>query len=432
MGRIISTMTVSRELDDSEKQELLTSALSLSGLVLLSFIVRNWTYFSSVSQGARARLTISSLLYKKINSVAITSIHEIKIGKVINLIGNDLNDIENNTPYLPNMLFAPYMLTLGAFIMWQYVGFSCFIGIGSMVLMLIGQIFLSKLTEIPRKENKVTTDNRIKFTNEIIECIRLLKMYAWEKPFQKIVENLRDTEFNSFMKIIHIDSIGKSITLISINISVLLICVTYISFGGILSPGNYCLMFSHYGRMFLINFRLILKRVQEILTIKDVLSFEETLQRSSQASPAIKSSEASAEFKNYTAYWSEQAQKPCLQNINLTLHPNTLTTVIGKVGSGKTSLLLSFLREIPRTQGSFTCFGKIAYVEQEPIVFSGSLRDNVLFGKPYKEALYRKVLLACNLEPDLKMFSHGDLTLIGEQGVNLSGGQFSEGFVLRK
>ena len=67
--------------------------------------------------------------------------------------------------------------------------------------------------------------------------------------------------------------------------------------------------------------------------------------------------------------------------------------------------------------------GRIAYVAQTAWIQTGSVRDNILFGLPYDEVKYKKAIQACALEQDIKNFSHGDLTEIGERGINMSGGQ---------
>ena len=67
--------------------------------------------------------------------------------------------------------------------------------------------------------------------------------------------------------------------------------------------------------------------------------------------------------------------------------------------------------------------GGIAYVAQTAWIQTGSVKDNILFGMPYDEARYKSTLKACALEQDIKNFSHGELTEIGERGINMSGGQ---------
>ncbi|XP_076279079.1 sulfonylurea receptor [Lasioglossum baleicum] len=110
---------------------------------------------------------------------------------------------------------------------------------------------------------------------------------------------------------------------------------------------------------------------------------------------------------------------------NLSFPRGQLTLIVGKTGSGKTSLLLAMLGEIQRTSGSIEWArgAKIAYVAQKPWLLNATLRDNILFGSAYKPRRYRSVLKACALLPDVDILPGHDLTQIGEKGINLSGGQ---------
>lgn len=97
--------------------------------------------------------------------------------------------------------------------------------------------------------------------------------------------------------------------------------------------------------------------------------------------------------------------------------------VIGTVGSGKTTLLHALLGELPFTGGSCLVNGQAAYSSQEPWIFGGNVRQNILFGNEFEETRYNEVVRVCALEDDFKQLPHGDNTLVGERGTALSGGQ---------
>ncbi|EFN77618.1 ATP-binding cassette transporter sub-family C member 9 [Harpegnathos saltator] len=102
-----------------------------------------------------------------------------------------------------------------------------------------------------------------------------------------------------------------------------------------------------------------------------------------------------------------------------------LTVIVGKTGSGKTSLLQALLGEIQRMSGSVEWAKnlKIAYVAQRPWLLNSTLKDNILFGSTYCSQRYLNVLRACALHPDIDILPDRDLTRVGERGINLSGGQ---------
>ena len=103
--------------------------------------------------------------------------------------------------------------------------------------------------------------------------------------------------------------------------------------------------------------------------------------------------------------------------------PGELLVVVGKIGAGKTSLLYSIMDETVKKSGVHTVRGSVAYVEQEPFIFSGSIIDNITFGLEYAECRFRKAVMAAQLDEDLEQFSNGWQTVIGERGINISGGQ---------
>lgn len=114
-----------------------------------------------------------------------------------------------------------------------------------------------------------------------------------------------------------------------------------------------------------------------------------------------------------------------LQDINFLVREKSLTVITGPVGGGKSTLLAAIAGEVVKTSGNIVCPGSVAYMPQSAWVFSGTLRENVLFGEPYEEKKYAEVLNACALVQDINRFPSGDLTFVGEHGVVLSGGQLA-------
>ena len=128
-------------------------------------------------------------------------------------------------------------------------------------------------------------------------------------------------------------------------------------------------------------------------------------------------------LENVSCSWSQMSEFPALQNVSLDATNGHFVGITGPVGSGKTTLLMSMLGEIPISSGRISCIGKMAYVSQMPWVYSGTLRENIVFGRHFVEEKYSKVIQVCDLEKDIERFTKGDLTEIGQRGVILSGGQ---------
>lgn len=128
-------------------------------------------------------------------------------------------------------------------------------------------------------------------------------------------------------------------------------------------------------------------------------------------------------IKNLKAKWNLKLNEYTLDGLNMDVKPGTIALVMGPVGSGKSSLLQTILGELPVESGELMVNGKVSYAAQEPWLFSGSVRQNILFGLPMDHVRYRTVVKKCALTRDFELWPNGDKTIVGERGMSLSGGQ---------
>ncbi|EFO63604.1 MRP-like ABC transporter [Giardia lamblia P15] len=116
-----------------------------------------------------------------------------------------------------------------------------------------------------------------------------------------------------------------------------------------------------------------------------------------------------------------------INNLEFKVKRGTLVGIHGRVGSGKSSLLLALLGELANTslekQARILCTASMAYCPQLPTIFSGTLKSNILFFRDCDEDRLETVIKICALETDLNSMTHGLDTEIGERGITLSGGQ---------
>ena len=134
-------------------------------------------------------------------------------------------------------------------------------------------------------------------------------------------------------------------------------------------------------------------------------------------------SEPNVEMEKVSGKWNAQETELTLDNIDIEAKSGKLLAIIGTVGAGKSSIIQAILGEFPSTKGKITVRGKLSYSPQESWVFSGSIKQNILFGMDFNEKRYDQVIEACALKHDLTQWEFGDRTLVGERGVSLSGGQ---------
>lgn len=130
-------------------------------------------------------------------------------------------------------------------------------------------------------------------------------------------------------------------------------------------------------------------------------------------------------FKNVTAMWGRESegQKTGIENIDIEVEEDEMCAIIGPVGSGKSTILQAILEEIEVDKGELNVNGIVSYAAQEPWLFEGTVRENILFTQKYDAARYKEVIRVCALERDLQLLPYGDYTIIGERGISLSGGQ---------
>lgn len=112
-----------------------------------------------------------------------------------------------------------------------------------------------------------------------------------------------------------------------------------------------------------------------------------------------------------------------ISDVNLEIKKGALVMIVGKIGSGKSSLVASIVGETRRASGTISITGKIAYCPQQAWIQNATLRDNILFEQPYDKQRYEEVIRVCALKRDIDILTYGDMTEIGEKGINLSGGQ---------
>ena len=126
---------------------------------------------------------------------------------------------------------------------------------------------------------------------------------------------------------------------------------------------------------------------------------------------------------NVSASWDRHEDRKALRDISFSVTRGQMLAVTGPVGSGKSSLLMTILGELPTLNGRVSVNGRIAYLSQMSWIFSGTIRDNILFGRSFEPKRYQEIVEVCCMQTDLHNFSQGDLTEIGHRGVSLSGGQ---------
>uniref|UniRef100_A0A665WHX0 ATP-binding cassette, sub-family C (CFTR/MRP), member 4 n=1 Tax=Echeneis naucrates TaxID=173247 RepID=A0A665WHX0_ECHNA len=280
-----------------------------------------------------------------------------------------------------------------------------------------------------RSKMAVLTDSRIRTMNEVVSGIRIIKMYAWEKPFAALVSDVRRKEISKIMKSSYLRGLNMASFFCASKIIVFITFTLYVLLGNTISASRVFVTVSLYSAVRLtvtlffpnaieklFESRVSIRRIQEFLLLEEMTKIGSTLTRDDK-------SDISVEIQDLLCYWDKSLDAPTLQNVSLNLNSNELLAVIGPVGAGKSSLLSSILGELPHEKGALKVRGQLTYAAQQPWVFPGTIRSNILFGKELEPQKYERVIRACALKRDLELLPDGDLTAIGDRGATLSGGQ---------
>uniref|UniRef100_A0A8C0LE53 ATP binding cassette subfamily C member 4 (PEL blood group) n=1 Tax=Canis lupus dingo TaxID=286419 RepID=A0A8C0LE53_CANLU len=348
-------------------------------------------------------------------------------GQIVNLLSNDVNKFDQVTVFLHFLWAGPLQAIAVTALLWMEIGISCLAGMVVLIILLPLQSCIGKLFSSLRSKTATFTDVRIRTMNEVITGIRIIKMYAWEKSFVDLITNLRRKEISKILRSSYLRGMNLASFFVANKIIIFVTFTTYVLLGNVITASRVFVAVSLYGAVRLtvtLFFPSAIERVSEsvvsIQRIKNFLLLDEISQRTPQLPSDGK---MIVHIQDFTAFWDKASETPTLEGLSFTVRPGELLAVIGPVGAGKSSLLSAVLGELPRNQGLVSVHGRIAYVSQQPWVFPGTVRSNILFGKKYEKERYEKVIKACALRKDLQCLEDGDLTVIGDRGATLSGGQ---------
>ncbi|XP_044727747.1 ATP-binding cassette sub-family C member 4-like [Chrysoperla carnea] len=374
----------------------------------------------------RIRIACCSLIYRKILRLKVSSLSQTSNGQIINLLSNDVNRFDFVFVFLYYILISPIQLIIVSYFLWENVQFSCLCGITVIALMTLPvQGYLGKLFGMLRKKTAKLTDKRVLLMNEIISGIQVIKMYAWEKPFENYVRNARINEIKKIKYSNYLNAYNLASMNYTERIAIYTTAVTYALFGNVVTPEKLFSLYQYFtiimGSMAFYYPQAISMGSETLVTIKRIQNF--LLLEEKLASNTSTNSQKNGEIniKNYNACWTND--KETLSDVTIHIKARELCTIVGPVGSGKSSFLNAILMEISKNSGKINVNGTIAYSSQDPWLFGGSIRQNILFGSVYDEKKYKEVIKVCSLAQDFQQLTYGDETLVSDKGASLSGGQ---------
>ncbi|XP_021764951.1 ABC transporter C family member 10-like [Chenopodium quinoa] len=406
---------------------VLAASLFLSK-ILESFTQRQW-FFRSRLIGLQVRSMLTAAIYKKHLRLSNVAKKNHSGGEIMNHVTVDAYRIGEFPFWFHQTWTTSLQLCLALLILIHSVKLATVASLVLVVLTMICNAPIAKLQHKYQSKLMVAQDRRLKAYSEALVNMKVLKLYAWENHFKKAIESLRKEESKRLSSV----QLQKAYNYLLFWMSPVLVSVATFW-------ACYLLHIPlHANNVF--TFLATLRLVQEpIRVIPDVIAviidakvgFARIVKF--LAAPELQTENVrkmsdmatinhAIMIRSANLSWEMDTSKPTLRNIDLDIHPGKKIAICGEVGSGKSTLLAAILGEVACMDGTVEVFGSIAYVSQTAWIQSGTIRENILFGSAMDDLRYRDTLHRCSLVKDLELLPYGDMTEIGERGVNLSGGQ---------
>ncbi|KAJ7321461.1 Multidrug resistance-associated protein 7 [Desmophyllum pertusum] len=402
--------------------------------------------------GLKIRAAVITTVYNKSLAVSLTTLSKFSSGEVVNFMSTDTDRVVNFAPSFHQFWSLPFQIAVSLYLLHQQVGhiipgwpWLC------SSLNPVNKWLAEKIQKLS-KEMMTQKDNRVKVMNEILQGIRVIKFYAWEKNFEEKINKLRTAELKSLKGRKYLDAWCVYFWATTPVIISILTFTTYALLGNKLTAAKVFTSVALFNMLIsplnafpwvlngLMEAWVSVQRIQAFLSLDnlDLTGYYQQLDRSDKGNM---SKPPEVLIQNGHFSWRQQEEpgeeEPDeeqrvfstageLTNIDFCVETGQLIGVIGKVGSGKSSLLAAITAEMGKRLGEVFIrklergFGLAA---QEPWIQHGTVKENILFGKPFDVEKYNAVIYACALVEDLQILPAGDETEIGENGVTLSGGQ---------
>ncbi|XP_071501330.1 ATP-binding cassette sub-family C member 5-like [Diadema antillarum] len=463
------------------------------GLVIATFVLNivricsdvfYWVF--SCRTSTRLRSGVLCLAFRRL--AYLRSLKSHSVGEIVNICTNDSHRIFQACLIGYYLISSVVMLVAATVATQLIVGPGALIGtVVTFALFFPLQLLFGQLTSVIRIRCVPVVDQRIQKMNEILTYVKLIKMYAWEKPFARTIGAIRSREKKLLEKSSLIQSYSVSIIPVVPSLASVAAILIHVAMGNSLTASEAFTLVAllnvlrvvvgptPFVMRMLAEAVVALKRLRGIITLDKVEpnpKLEDTSEYMAEMTngtfgwDAVTSEKDRADKKkgNNAADHTKQRERsstdnyerdgvtsdsplttpsegakmallpsgtsydsskfaPALFEVDFKLKRGKLTGVCGIVGSGKTSLISAILGQMHALEGECRVGGRFAYVAQEAWIFNASVRENILFGLEMDEECYASVISVCCLQQDLNVLSDGDKTEIGERGINLSGGQ---------
>ncbi|KAH7886476.1 hypothetical protein F5I97DRAFT_1926721 [Phlebopus sp. FC_14] len=378
------------------------------------------------------------------------------VGKINNLVTSDLGNTTDARDSLMIVLYTPLQLAFCIWFLYTILEWSALVGLAVMVITSPLPGLIAKKAQSVQRRKMINMDARVQTVTETMSVLRMIKLFGWESQIDSRIKEKREEELRWTWKSKIIDLMNSNLNFCIPLLTMLACYATYtLVMGKDLNASKVFSSISVFDILRnqirttlsqlprLMQGKVSLDRINEFLKETELLDHFSKPRPEPRLDALPETHEEEPDligFRDASFTWSSEANDdgtltPSKRQFTLTIEgelyfkPGCINLVIGPTGSGKTSMLMALLGEMhwspsgPNSWYNLPRKDGVAYAAQESWVQNETIRDNILFGAPYDEVRYRKVLHQCALEKDLALFEAGDDTEVGEKGLTLSGGQ---------
>ncbi|KAH9929982.1 P-loop containing nucleoside triphosphate hydrolase protein [Fomitopsis serialis] len=425
-------------------------AIGLFCITVTASVCTHQFFWRSMTTGMLARAALISSIYKRGLTLTGKARTTLPNSKLVTHISTDVSRVDACAQWFH--AGASHCVTICLIILLVQLGYSALAGFSLFLLLMpIQERVMSFQFSIGKRALK-WTDRRSKLILEVLGAMRVVKYFSHEESFLRRIYDMRTNELRGTRKI----QIARSANIASaFSVPVLAATLSFVTYTSTSHAFNVATIFSSLALfnllrqplMFLPRALSATTDAQNALERLKVLFLAELNEGSTFV--VDKEQKMGLLVEDATFEWEEgpsaregkeegrkERRRPGdstpaheqsapfqVKDVTMSIPRGTLAAVVGTVGSGKSSLLQGLIGEMRKVRGHVSFGGKVAYCSQTAWIQNASLRENVLFGQPYEEERYWKAIENASLLPDLEVLPDGDLTEIGEKGINLSGGQ---------
>ncbi|XP_051470660.1 ATP-binding cassette sub-family C member 10 isoform X2 [Apus apus] len=430
---------------ESRQEPLTHGVLYALGLFAGSFLgalLRNQFSYQLNKVMLMVRAAVISAIYRKALHVGSTSLARFTMGEIVNFMSTDTGRLVNFCLSFHEVWSLPVQFAIALYLLYQQVGIA-FLGVLALALLLVPiNKVISDRIMVNNKDMLKHKDTRVKLMTEFLCGIRVIKFYTWEKHFSTRINACRAKELQKLQAIKYLDAACVYLWAALPVVVSIAIFITYVLLGHQLTATKVFTTLALVGMLILplnnfpwvlngtLEAKVSLDRIQHFLELVDQdLEAYYTLDSPSGTATAM---EMQCAAFSWAPVEKESTRQPLsagtlpLYIENLSVRKGMLLGVVGKVGSGKSSLLAAITGELIKQGGRVYVYDLeqgFGLATQEPWIQFTTVRENILFGREYDARLYKEVVEACALSEDLNILPAGDQTEVGENGVTLSGGQ---------